>query len=150
MNNITFREIDQADIGTVVTMMQDFYEIDGYPIDVAVSNGLMHEFIENESLGRGWIILNDGEPVGYVILTFVFSFEYKGRIAFLDELYIASSQRDKGIGKLALDFVSEQAKSHSVKIIYLEVEGHNTVAQKLYLSKGYTIHNRGLMRLVVE
>lgn len=150
MSNITFREIGQADIDTVVTMMQDFYSIDGYPIDVAVSKGLMHEFTENESLGRGWIILNDSEPVGYVILTFVFSFEYKGRIAFLDELYIASSQRGQGIGKIALDWVNEQAKMYSVKIIYLEVEGHNTIAQKLYLSKGYTAHNRGLMKMVVE
>lgn len=150
MNSVIFREISQADIDIVVAMMQDFYAIDGYPIDIAVSKGLMHEFIENESLGRGWIILNDGEPVGYVILTFVFSFEYKGRIAFLDELYIASSQRGKGIGKRALDFITEQAKMNSVKIIYLEVEGHNTVAQKLYLSKNYTIHNRGLMKLVVK
>ncbi|MGV3460040.1 MAG: GNAT family N-acetyltransferase [Flavobacterium sp.] len=150
MNNITFREITQADIDMVVTMMQDFYAIDGYPIDVAVSKGLMHEFIENPSLGVGFMIYNDNASVGYVILTFVFSFEYKGRIAFLDELYIDSSQRGKGIGKLALDFVTEQAKSHAVKIIYLEIEGHNTVAQKLYLSKGYSIHNRGLMRLVVE
>jgi GNAT superfamily N-acetyltransferase len=150
MSNITFREIGQADIDNVVTMMQDFYAIDGYPIDVAVSKGLMHEFIENQSLGRGWIITVNGESVGYVILTFVFSFEYKGRIAFLDELYIDSSQRGKGIGKLALDFVREQVKFHSVKIIYLEFEGHNTVAQKLYLSKGYAIHNRGLMKLVVE
>lgn len=150
MSNITFREIGQADIDTVVTMMQDFYAIDGYPIDVAVSKGLMHEFIENPSLGSGFMIYSDDAPVGYVILTFVFSFEYKGRIAFLDELYIASSQRGKGIGKLALDFVTEQAKFHSVKIIYLEIEGHNAVAQKLYLSKGYTVHNRGLMRLEIK
>lgn len=149
MSNITFRKIGQTDIDTVVTMMQDFYAIDGYLIEIAVSRGLMHEFIENESLGRGWIILNDEGPVGYVILTFVFSFEYKGRIAFLDELYIVLSQRGKGIGKLTLDFISEQAKLHSVKIVYLEVEGHNTIAQKLYLSKGYAMHNRGLMKLMV-
>lgn len=150
MSNITFREIGPADIDAVVTMMQDFYAIDGYPIDVAVSKGLMHEFIENPALGAGFIIYNDNKPVGYVVLTFVFSFEYKGRIAFLDELFIDSSQRGKGIGKLALDFVTEQAKLHSVKIIYLEVEGHNTIAQKLYLSKGYAIHNRGFMKMSVK
>lgn len=150
MSKITFKEIAQADIDIVVAMMRDFYAIDGYPIDVAVSKGLMKEFIENDSLGRGWIILNDSKLVGYVILTFIFSFEYKGRIAFLDELYIAASQRGKGIGKFTLDFVNEQAKLHDVKIVYLEVENHNTIAQKLYLSKDYIIHNRGLMKLVVK
>jgi len=145
-----FKPIKAQDIPVVIAMMEEFYAIDNYPIDADVSRGLMHEFLENDSLGRGWIIVKDNEPVGYVILTFVFSFEYKGRIAFLDELFISEKARGLGFGKQALDFVTKQARSLSVKIIYLEIEGHNTVAQKLYLSKGYEIHNRGLMKLMVK
>jgi len=145
-----FKPIEAQDIPLVITMMEEFYAIDNYPIDVNVSRGLMHEFLENETLGRGWLILKEDQPVGYVIMTFVFSFEYKGRIAFLDELFISEKARGLGFGKQALDFISEQAKALSVKIIYLEIEGHNTVAQQLYLSKGYSIHNRGLMKLVVK
>lgn len=145
-----FKPIEVQDIPIVIAMMEEFYAIDNYPIDSNVSCGLMREFLENETLGRGWLILNDGEPMGYVILTFVFSFEYKGRIAFLDELFISPKTRGLGFGKQALDFITEQAKALSVKIIYLEIEGHNTVAQKLYLSKGYAIHNRGLMNLVIK
>jgi ribosomal protein S18 acetylase RimI-like enzyme len=145
-----FKPIAVQDIPMVIAMMQEFYAIDNYPIDAEVSRGLLHEFLENESLGRGWVILKKNEPVGYVILTFIFSFEYKGRISFLDELFISPAARGLGFGKQALDFVTEQAKALSVKIIYLEVEGHNTVAQKLYLSKGYGNHNRGLMKLVVK
>lgn len=145
-----FKPIEVQDIPVVIAMMEEFYAIDNYPIDTNVSRGLMHEFLENETLGRGWLILKDNEPVGYVIMTFVFSFEYKGRIAFLDELFISPTTRGLGFGKQALDFLTEQAKALSVKIIYLEIEGHNTVAQKLYLSKGYEIHNRGLMKLVVN
>jgi ribosomal protein S18 acetylase RimI-like enzyme len=63
---------------------------------------------------------------------------------------MSPTTRGLGFGKQALDFINEQAKTLSVKIIYLEIEGHNTVAQKLYLSKGYEIHNRGLMKLVVK
>lgn len=145
-----FRPIESKDIPMAIAMMEEFYAIDNYPIDANVSRGLMLEFLENESLGKGWIILKDNEPVGYAIMTFVFSFEYKGRIAFLDELFISPMARGLGFGKQALDFVTEQAKALSVKIIYLEIEGHNTIAQKLYLSKGYEIHNRGLMKLVVK
>lgn len=144
-----FKPFEPADAHAVIAMMEEFYAIDNYPIDAAVSRGLFLEFLENEALGRGWIILHDGKPVGYVILTFVFSFEYKGRIAFLDELFLSPDVRGLGLGKLTLDFINEQAKLLSVKIIYLEIEGHNSVAQKLYLSKGYEIHNRGLMKLVV-
>lgn len=150
MSTAAFRPIEAQDIPVVIAMMEEFYAIDNYPMDATVSRGLMLEFLENESLGKGWIILAENKPVGYVILTFVFSFEYQGRIAFLDELFISSKTRGMGFGKQTLDFIHEEAKLLSVKIIYLEIEGHNTVAQKLYLSKHYTLHKRGLMRLVVN
>lgn len=145
-----FKPLQTSDIETIVKMMLEFYAIDNYPIDVAISKDLFMEFLENPHLGRAWLIFSDGEIVGYVILTFVFSFEYKGTIAFLDELYISSKARGKGIGKLALDFIHNQAKMRSLKIIYLEVEGHNEVAQKLYLSKDFIAHNRNLMKMTVK
>lgn len=145
-----FKPFDTHDITTIVSMMQEFYAIDNYPIDPAVTTSMMDEFLENENLGKGWLIVNDGQVLGYIILTFVFSFEYKGRIAFLDELFISSKARGMGLGKQALDFIHDEAKALSLKIIYLEVEGHNEAAKNLYLSKNFTVHNRGLMKLVLK
>ncbi|THD31777.1 MAG: GNAT family N-acetyltransferase [Flavobacterium johnsoniae] len=130
--------------------MQKFYSIDNYPIDIAISKALFLEFIENPHLGKAWLIYSDEEIVGYIILTFVFSFEYKGTIAFLDELYISDKARGKGIGKKALDFIHQEALSLSLKIIYLEIENHNEIAQKLYLSKDFVVHNRSLMKLTLK
>lgn len=146
----TFKPFTAADAPAVINMMQEFYAIDNYPIDEGVSKGLFFEFTENSSLGSGWVILLNGVPAGYIILTFVFSFEYQGRIAFLDELFVLPSARGMGLGKLALDFVAGEAKALSVKIIYLEIEPHNKAAKKLYLSKNYTLHKRNLMRLVIK
>lgn len=127
-------------------MMHDFYAIDNYPIDIEVSKKLFQEFIYDEKLGKVWLIYIDEIIVGYVILTFVFSFEYKGRIAFLDELYIKESYRGKGIGKNAIDFIKEQASNQNVKLIYLEVENHNEKAQKLYLANDFEVHNRKILK----
>lgn len=146
----TFKPLQTSDIDTIVPMMQEFYSIDNYPIDIAVSKTLFLEFLENPHLGRAWLIYSDEEIVGYVILTFVFSFEYKGTIAFLDELYISDKARGKGIGKKALDFIHQEALSLSLKIIYLEIENHNEIAQKLYLSKDFVVHNRSLMKLTLK
>ena len=150
MSQPQFKPFEIADAPAVVAMMEAFYAIDNYPIDAATANKLFLEFTQNESLGRGWTIVLNGEVVGYFILTFVFSFEYKGRIAFLDELFILEKARGKGLGKQALEFMAEQARQLSLKIIYLEVENHNEYAKKLYLSKGFTIHNRGIMKMVVQ
>ena len=148
---IQFKILELTQIETITTMMQDFYAIDNYPIDIEVSKKLFQEFISNEKLGKAFLIChsNEGrtsELVGYVILTYVFSFEYKGRIAFLDELYIKENFRGKGIGKQTIDFIKEQASNQNVKLIYLEVENHNQNAQKLYLANNFEVHNRKLLK----
>ena len=142
---IQFKPLVVTDIDTIVTMMKAFYAIDNYPIDKEKSKTLFQEFISNEDLGKSWLILSDQEIVGYVILTFVFSFEYQGKIAFLDELYLNEKARGKGIGSQAVTFVLEQSKKLSLQLIYLEIENHNQNAQKLYIANGFELHNRKLM-----
>ena len=85
---IQFKPLVISDIDIIVKMMQEFYAIDNYPIDTTISKSLFKEFIDDKNLGKAWLILSDNEIVGYVILTFIFSFEYQGKIAFLDELYL--------------------------------------------------------------
>ena len=148
---IQFKTLEFSQIEAITTMMQDFYAIDNYPIDIEVSKKLFKEFISDENLGKAFLIChsNEGrtsELVGYVILTYVFSFEYKGKIAFLDELYIKENFRGKGIGKQTIDFIKEQASNQNVKLIYLEVENHNQNAQKLYLANDFEVHNRKLLK----
>jgi len=89
---IQFKPLILSDIETIVVMMQEFYAIDNYPIDVEVSKTLLTEFISNTNLGRAWLIIFNDEIVGYTIITFIFSFEYQGKIAFLDELYVTKKK----------------------------------------------------------
>ena len=142
---IQFRPLSTTDIDIIVQMMQEFYAIDNYPIDAEISKKLFHEFIADENLGKAWLILSDNEIIGYVILTFIFSFEYQGKIAFLDELYLSEKARGKGIGNQTVAFIIERSKKLSLKLIYLEIENHNQNAQKLYIASGFELHNRRLM-----
>lgn len=142
---IRFKPLELSDIETIVDLMQKFYAIDNYPIDKETSKSLFKEFITNENLGKAWLILSENEIVGYVILTFVFSFEYQGKIAFLDELYLTEKARGKGIGSKTIAFILDESKKAALKLIYLEIENHNQNAQKLYLANGFELHNRKLM-----
>ncbi|SHG76091.1 Acetyltransferase, GNAT family [Flavobacterium micromati] len=142
---IQFKPLVISDIESVVIMMQEFYAVDNYPIDVDVSKTLLTDFISNENLGKAWLIIFNNEIVGYVIITFIFSFEYQGKIAFLDELYVREKFRGNGIGSQTLAFIIEESKQLSLKLIYLEIENHNQNAQKLYIASGFELHNRKLM-----
>ena len=145
----SFKPLEIADIEVITQMMQDFYAIDNYPMDVEVAKKLFQEFISNEHLGKSWLIYSENEIVGYIILTFIFSFEYGGKIAFVDELFIKETARGKGFGKEAIQFIQQEVPKLSLKLLYLEVEPHNENAQKLYLAHDFVIHNRKLMKYKV-
>ncbi len=142
----TYKALENSDIESIVLMMRDFYAIDNYPIDLEISKKLFQEFVANESLGKAWIIYNDNKIVGYVILTFIFSFEFQGRIAFLDELYLSENVRGKGIGKQTINFIKAEIHKLSLKLVLLEVEPHNINAQKLYISNDFEMHPRLMMK----
>lgn len=145
----TFKPLEISDISIITQMMQDFYAIDNYPMDVEVAKTLFQEFISNEHLGKSWLIYSENEIVGYIILTFIFSFEYGGKIAFVDELFIKETARGKGFGKEAVQFIQQEVPKLSLKLLYLEVEPHNENAQKLYLAHDFELHNRKLMKYKV-
>ena len=145
----TFKPLEIADISIITQMMQDFYAIDNYPMNVEVAKTLFQEFITNEHLGKSWLIYSENEIVGYIILTFIFSFEYGGKIAFVDELFIKETARGKGFGKEAIQFIQQEVPKLSLKLLYLEVEPHNENAQKLYLAHDFELHNRKLMKYKV-
>ena len=145
----TFKPLEISDISIITQMMQDFYAIDNYPMDVEVAKTLFQEFISDEHLGKSWLIYSENEIVGYIILTFIFSFEYGGKIAFVDELFIKETARGKGFGKEAIQFIQQEVPKLSLKLLYLEVEPHNENAQKLYLAHDFELHNRKLMKYKV-
>lgn len=147
---IEFKPLTANDIETITSLMQEFYAIDGYPFAIHIYTALIQEFISDENLGKVWLISRDNEILGYVILTFVFSFEHQGRIAFLDELYVVEKARGEGIGNKTIAFVKTESRKLSLKLIYLEVENHNENAQKLYLASDFIFHHRKLMKYIVK
>ena len=143
---ITFQNLQKSQIDAIVSMMQDFYAIDNYPIHIEESKQLFETFIANSDLGKSWLVYKGEEVIGYVILTFIFSFEYKGILAFLDELYIKKEHQGKGFGKQAVQFIQQESSQLNVKMLYLEVEQHNENAQKLYLAHDFEVHNRKILK----
>lgn len=146
----TFKPLSVLEIDTILQMMEEFYAIDNYPFQIERSKKLFHQFLEDKNLGKAWLIFDENVIVGYAILTFVFSFEYQGRIAFLDELFIKKTAQGKGFGKQTLNFIRQEAHKLSLKIIYLEVEPHNHAAQKLYIANDFEEHKRKLFKHTVK
>jgi diamine N-acetyltransferase len=94
-----------SDLTLLVDFMRQFYAIDKYSFDAPIARQVMQQIVEDDSLGRVWLIDYAGVVIGYVVLTFGFSLEYRGRDAFIDELFLLDAYRGQGLGAQILQFV---------------------------------------------
>lgn len=147
---VQFEPASAADFTELLSMMEEFYAIDGYPFNRSLVASNLQLFTASETFGKLWMIKNEQETAGYVILTFCFSFEFGGRTAFIDELFLKHHFRSKGIGNKVIDFVKEQAKELGLKALHLEVERHNEKGNRLYIKKGFKEHKRSLMTKMID
>ncbi|MCE7995027.1 MAG: GNAT family N-acetyltransferase [Roseivirga sp.] len=142
---IQFVQATNVDIPVILEFMEAFYAIDDYPFDGVTANENIQTFVQEEHLGRLWLLKSGAETVGYLALTFRFSFEYGGRDAFIDEFYLGKSHRNKGFGTTILKQLSLEAKALDIKALHLEVETHNEIGNKIYGKAGFKVNGRTLM-----
>ena len=147
MPGVIFRPAAAEDEPALLRMMRSLAEQEpgAYFFDEPVVREVLRKFLACPELGQAWVFLDEETPVGYVVLTFGYSFEYHGRDSFIDELYIERQYRRQGIGKRAMQFVEERARELGVNAIHLEVDQGNEPAAELYRRAGYDYHARFLM-----
>jgi len=82
-----------------------------FHFDEAAVRIALTQLLADQSLGRVWLICIDERPVGYVVLTFGFSLESRGRDALIDEILQLSDTKgsEKGLLKWKEDDSSENS-----------------------------------------
>jgi GNAT superfamily N-acetyltransferase len=131
----------------LLRMMRNLAEQEpgAYLFDEPAVREVLRNFLASPELGQAWVFYEDETPVGYIVLTYGYSFEYHGRDSFIDELYIEPQYRRQGIGRRAMQFVEECARGLGVNAIHLEVDQGNEPAAELYRRAGYHDQARFLM-----
>ena len=141
----SFRLAQPGNTELLLAFMRQLYALDGYPFEEVVARTALEGIVRDPGLGRVWVIERGEEAIGYLVLTFGYSLEYGGRDAFVDELFVAADQRQRGVGTRAIEFAAEQCRALGVRALHLEVERANTTAQALYRKVGFEDHDRYLL-----
>jgi len=142
---INYRRAGTADLTTLIELVQEFHENENLPFDENVERDVLMHLLTDESLGQAWLIQQEDEVIGYIVLTLGYSLEYRGRDAFIDELYLRSKYRGQGIGTQTLAFAEDACRVLRVQALHREVDFDNLDAQRLYQRVGYQRHDRFLM-----
>jgi len=147
MPELTVREATLQDEVDLLRMMRLLAEQEPGKIqfDESAARATFGRFLSLPAFGRVWLLREADLPVGYIVLTLGFSFEFRGHDAFIDELYIDSNFRRRGYGKQAVAFLEKKAREMGVNAIHLEVDRGNDPAFELYRRAGYEDHDRFLM-----
>ncbi len=133
------------DIPILLQMMEEFNLHEEIRFDPGNTRLLLKQFLEEARLGFIWLIKIESQPIGYVCLTLGYSFEYGGRDAFIDELFIRESTRGLGVGAKTMEFLAQQAETLGIMALHLEVERGNEIAKNLYAKHGFHSNDRILM-----
>lgn len=142
---INYRVAAISDLTLLLELVKEFHKSEQLAFDETVDRDVLANLLADASLGQVWLIQQEDEAIGYIILTLGYSLEYRGRDAFIDEFYIRPNYRGQGIGTQTLAFVEDACQVLGVKALHLEVDFENPDAQRLYHRVGYQPHNRFLM-----
>ncbi len=147
MSALIIREATLRDEAELLRMMRLLAEQEPGKIqfDESAARTAFREFLSLPAFGKAWLLCENQEPVGYIVLTIGFSFEFRGHDAFIDELYVDAAYRRRGYGRQAVEFVEKSAREMGVNAIHLEVDDGNNPALELYRRTGYEDHDRFLM-----
>ena len=93
---------------------------------------------------RGFVLLArvNERIVGVAYAATILSAEHSGLVAWLEEVYVATSYRSRGIGSALLDAVLERAHEAGVVAVDLEVDASHNRAESLYRRMGFRPLNR--------
>jgi ribosomal protein S18 acetylase RimI-like enzyme len=121
-----------ADWDILLQLVQEFHQLEGVSLSAQQRATALKTLLDNAELGGIWLICCNSQIVGYIALCTGYSLEFAGKDALIDEFYIRSEYRGKGLGKQVLNQIQILAKAQGIQALHLEVERSNIKAQRLY------------------
>ena len=135
-----------ADVELLLPMLRHMQKVDPWsePFHETTVRASLEKLLQDPLYGAIYIACEELHPVGYLVICFDYSLEYRGKGAWIDELFVEAAHRGKGIGTQLLDLAERASREHHAKFLHLEVT-HGNPAIELYRRRGFLDHQRYLM-----
>lgn len=139
MSCVTVRNCRYEDLTFVINLMHELKEVASTNSDF-VKEDMIEIF--NEMERKPEIYLNivaevNGMVVGFISVIFYKTLYHKGGTALINELVISNNYRGKGIGRLLVEKVKEEALKRGMDELEVGTEITNKRAQSFYKKCGF-------------
>ena len=130
MKSLHLATPDDAD--KLLPLVAAFHEHEGFGTDADHQRAAILPLLEGSPHGAIWLIGPRRAPVGYVAVSFGWSVEFGGLDAMVDELFVRSAVRKRGMGADALNHLAMALKEAGIHAMHLEAAGDNDALQRFY------------------
>ena len=108
-----------------------------HKINEKTINSVYLEMDKYPEIYSNQVAIENNKIIGFVSLIFYKSFLHTEGTALINELIVAKSHRNKGVGKNLVQKAIEMAKKRRMDEIEVGTELANTLAQKFYKKVGF-------------
>ena len=135
-----------GDAPAAIRLLKEFLNEDEFYLDSSAVYGdsggggverAVETFLARPQLGFVWLAYLDDEPAGICIVCYAISTSVGGIVAKLDDIYVAASARNCGVGKAMLGALADELRRSGAGRIDTAVHMKNAGAARFYASLGY-------------
>lgn len=139
-HSITLRAADARDLSALCVLVRQYWEFESIPhFHEERIASLLRKALAPEGGARAWLAEDStGQPMGYLLAVTVFSLEYGGLAAEIDELYVRREARGTGLGVALLAAAEAGLRDQGVCCLQLQLATANLEAREFYRRRGFT------------
>jgi GNAT superfamily N-acetyltransferase len=126
---------DAEAIASLVKAYWQFEHIEGFDRSGTIS--LLNNFLKHENLGKCWVAEIDGDLKGYLLIVYVFSLEFGGLMAEIDELFVMQESRSSQIGAALLNAATQSLAQNGFAQLQLQIGLNNDRGKHFYERHGF-------------
>ena len=144
--SISINHASSSDLDFLLRMMRHMQEADPWsePFREPTVRANLAELLQDPVYGVVYLVREETSLIGYLVICFDYSLEYRGKGAWIDELFVEAAHRGNGIGTQLLELAETASREHNAKFLHLEVN-HGNPAIEFYRRRGFLDHPRFLM-----
>ena len=141
------RSVQKNEVELLHRLIQDLAINQGLETHVRTTPEQLLKSLSKEPPDFGALMAMDkGRPIGYVTYTLSHSIWTGTAIVRMDDLFVISGERGKGIGKQLMLQLREMAMARNISSIKWEVDKDNQGALSFYRGLGAQVHIKGIGR----
>lgn len=137
---MTIREAKKTDLEQLSNLFDGYRVFYRKDSDIARAKTFLSERLEKKDSELFVCESDDGELLGFVQLYPLFSSTRMKRLWLLNDLFVASEQRGKGVSIQLIERAKELVKDTDACAMFLETEKSNLIGNNLYPKTGFQLN----------